>query len=94
MSLLTYYIRNSGLVPPWVKRVGIIMDNATSTNKNRYLIGWAREMVQHGVFDVIRLPFLIMGHTKFAPHPLFVCIANSYNSSVFNRQELVTIAGR
>ena len=95
VSSLLYYIRHSGLVPHWVKRVCIFMDNATSTNKNRYLIGWALELVQNGVLDMIRLPFLVTGHTKFAPDRLFASIANSYNKSdVFTCQELVEIASR
>ena len=53
ISLLLYYIRYSGLVPHWVKRVSIFMDNAASTNKNRYLIGWALELVQHGIFNLM-----------------------------------------
>ena len=95
VSLLTCYIKHSGLVPHWVKRVCIFMDNATSTNKNRYLVGWALEMVQHGMLDTIRTPFLITGHTKFAPDRVFASVANSYNKSdVFNCQELIDIASR
>ena len=71
------------------------MDNATSTNKNRYLLGWALEMVQHGMLDSVRTPFLVTGHTKFAPDRVFASIANSYNKlDVFNCQELIDIASR
>ena len=95
VSLLSYYIQHSGLVPHWVKRVSIFMDNATSTNKYRYLIGWALEMVLHGVLETIRTPFLVTGHTKFAPDRVFASVGNSYNKSdVFNCKELVDIAGR
>ena len=93
VSLLTYYIKHSGLIPHWVKRVCIFMDNATSTNKNRYLLGWALEMVQHGMLDSIRAPFLVTGHTKFAPDRVFASIARTYNiSDVFNSQGLIDIA--
>ena len=52
-------------------------------------------MVQHGILDTIRSPFLITGHTKCAPDRAFASIANSYNKSdVFNCQELVSIASR
>ena len=70
VSLLTYYVKYSGLVivPHWVKRVCIFMDSATSTNKNRYLIlGWVLELIQHGPLDAIRIPFLVTGRTKFVP---------------------------
>ena len=67
------------------------MDNATSTNKNRYLIGWALELVQHGIFNVVRLPFLVTGHTKFAPDRVFGSVANTYKSDVFTCGELVAI---
>lgn len=63
----------------------IFLDNATSTNKNRYLIRWAIELVQQSRLDHVRLPFMVVGHTKFAPDRLFSRISNSYNSSdVFN----------
>lgn len=51
------------------------------------------ELVQHKCLDHVRLPFMVVGHTKFAPDRLFSRIANSYNSSdVYNIGELVAIA--
>ena len=95
VSLLLHYLCHSGLVPSWIKRVCIFLDNASSTNKNRYLLGWAMELVQHQVFDLIRLPFLIPGHTKFAPDRLFASIGSAYgHSDVFNIEELVEVAAR
>ena len=48
---------------------------------------------QQGRLDHVRLPFMVVGHTKFAPDRLFSHIANSYNcSDVFNIGELVAIA--
>lgn len=67
VSILLHYIRNSGHVPNWVRRVCIFLDNATLTNKNRYIIGWAMELVQQKALDYIRIAFLITGNTKFAP---------------------------
>ena len=93
VSYMTDYLCESGLVPPWVKRLHIFMDNACSTNKNSYMLGWANEMVQQGWFCFIRISFLISGHTKFAPDLLFSRIAQSYNrSDVFNTTELGQIA--
>ena len=94
VSILHHYICHSGLVPSWVRRVCIFMDNATSTNKNRYILGWSMELIQHGMLDLIRIPFLITGHTKFAPDRVFASIGSSYiHSDVFNVDELVTVAG-
>jgi len=72
----------------------VFLDNVTSTNKNRYFVGWALETVQRGILDTIRAPFLITGHTKCAPGRAFASIANSYKLDVFNCQELVSIASR
>ena len=90
-----YYRRHSGLVLHWVQSVCLFMDNATSINNNRYLIGWAYEAVQNKIFDIIRLPFLVSGHEKFSPDRLFTSIANFHNASdVFTCLELVEIATR
>ena len=80
-------------MPQWVKRLHIFLDNASSTNKNAYMIAWALELVQHKKFDFIRISFMIAGHTKFAPDLLFSKISKSYNSSdVFTTEELSSIA--
>lgn len=93
VSILRHYIRNSGRVPNWIRRVCIFLDNATSTNKNRYVIGWAMELVQQKELDYIRIAFLITGHTKFAPDRVFASIGNSYiHSDVFNIEDLVSVA--
>jgi len=82
LGLLTSFLTGLGMC--------VFLDNANSTNKNRYLDGWTLEMVQHGILDTIRAPFLITGHTKFAPDRVFASIVNSYNKSdVFNCQALV-----
>jgi len=90
-----YLHTTSNIVASFLIGLGVcvFLDNATSTTKNQYLVGWALEMVQHGILDTIRAPFLITGHTKFAPDRVFAIIANSYNKSdVFNCQELVIIS--
>ena len=92
ISTLHHYIRQSGLVPPWVKRVCIFLDNATSTNKNRYIVAWAMELVQQQELDYVCIAFLITSHTKFAPNRMFASIGSSYLDTVFNIDELVTVA--
>ena len=52
-------------------RLAIFVDNATSTNKNRYLFAWAMEIVK---FEHIHIRFMIAGHTKFTPDRLFLAM--------------------
>lgn len=63
------------------------MDNAGSTNKNFYMVGFCQEIVQHGFFLPLELSFMIAGHTV---DRLFSKVANTYNKSdVFNFDDLV-----
>ena len=78
ISYLTKYISS---LPNWVRRVHIFLDNASSTNKNCYMMSWAYEMVQQRRVDFLRISFLIAGHTKFSPDLLFSKIAQTYNRS-------------
>ena len=90
ISYLNHYLSE---IPSWIKRVHIFLDNAGSTNKNMYTMAWAMEMVQHHKFDIVRISFMIAGHTKFSVDQLFSRIAQSFNrSDVFNTTELGKIA--
>ena len=94
LSYMTDFLLNAQQVPQWVKRVHIFLDNASNTNKNAHMIAWALEMVQHEKFDVIRISFMIPGHTKFTPDLLFSKVSKSYGTSdVFTTDELSHIAG-
>ena len=85
---ITRYLCESGKIPSWVRRVDLFMDNACSTNKNYYMLGWANELVQQEKFDFIRVSFLIASHTKFAPDILFSKVSQSFSrSDVFNTTE-------
>ena len=89
VSLLHSYIEDVKAKHPWLQRVLIFLDNATSTNKNRFLFGWAMEVVKSGLLQSIHICFLVAGHTKFAPDRLFALCAKSYNAAdVFNIGEL------
>ena len=89
LSFLTMYWNQVTAKHPWIKRITILLDNATSTNKNQYLFSWAIERVNSGKVNFIRFSFLIAGHTKFAPDRLFANIANSYKTAdVFTIEEL------
>ena len=93
VSYITNYLCDSGIVPTWVRRLHLFLDNACSTNKNYYMLGWASELVQQGRFDFIRISFLIAGHTKFGPDLLFFQVSQTFSrSDVFNTAELGGIA--
>ena len=85
ISYLNHYLSE---IPSWIKRVHIFLDNAGSTNKNMYTMAWAMEMA-HYKFDIVRISFMIAGHTKFSVDQLFSRIAQPFNGSdVFNTTEL------
>ena len=87
VSYLLHYLKSTGSVPSWVKRVQVFLDNAGSTNKNQYLMGSVYEIVERGIFNFMRISFMIAGHTKFSPDRLFAILAKSYYSSdVFNEE--------
>lgn len=92
ISFLTQYWQEFSLKHPWVNRLPIFLDNATSTNKNRFFFSWAMEMVNNRKADHIRICFLIAGHTKFAPDRLFSAIGSKYKSEdVFTIDDLKVI---
>jgi hypothetical protein len=89
ISLLSQYISQVVYAYPWIKRVCIFLDNAGSTNKNRYLFSWAMEVVEGDQLDHFRFCFLLAGHTKFAPDRLFSLVANEYKrEDTFTAEEL------
>ena len=45
-SYLLHYLKSSGNVLGWVKRVQVFLDNAGSTNKNKYLMAATYEVAQ------------------------------------------------
>ena len=86
VSYTTHYISE---LPDWIRRIHIFMDNTSSTNKNRFMMAWALEMISQKKLDFLRISFLIAGHTKFSPDILFAKITQTYNrSDVFNTGEL------
>ncbi len=92
VSYLEKQITEATAQHPWIRRVLVLLDNASSTNKNRYLFSWGMEMVDQCKVDYIRFCFMVAGHTKFAPDRLFAQVANSYNKEdVFTISELSKI---
>ena len=92
VSFLTHYWRTISQQHPWIHRLAIFLDNATSTNQNKYLFSWAREMVSCGELEHIHISFMIAGHTKFAPDQLFSTIGCAYKTEdVFTINDLKSI---
>jgi hypothetical protein len=95
ISFFSSYISSVVADYPWIKRVCIFLDNAGSTNKNRYLFSWGMEFVERHQLDHLRFCFLLAGHTKFSPDRLFSLIANEYNrEDVFKPEDLRLICSR
>lgn len=89
LSFLSHYWKIKSEEHPWIQRLAIFLDNATSTNKNRYLFGWAMEMVRTGIIRHLHISFMIAGHTKFAPDRLFATIGSAFKTAdIFNINEL------
>ena len=63
-----------------------IHDNATSTNKNKFLFLCAMEMVSGSEVDHVHISFMVAGHTKFAPDRLFSVVGSAYK-----REDVFTI---
>ena len=92
ISIIQGYINKVTELHPWIRRVLLFLDNAASTNKNRYLFSWGMESVHQRTLDYMRFCFMVAGHTKFAPDRLFAQVSNSYNRhDVFTIGELKDI---
>lgn len=63
----------------------IYMDNTTSTNKNRNMVGYALYLVENRFWGALQLlgftnvifEFMPVGHTKFWPDNIFAALANA-----------------
>ena len=95
ISYLLHYLKSSGRIPSWVRRVHVFMDNAGSTNKNQFMMAAVLEVVQQNILDYFRISFMVAGHTKFAPDQLFAITARDfYSSDIFNERELTEVMQR
>ena len=83
LSFLTHFWNQLHHQHPWIHRLAIFLDNATSTNKNKYLFSWAMEMVSSGEIDHVHISFMVAGHTKFAPDRLFSVTGSAYKCSLY-----------
>ncbi len=95
ISFLTNFWHTISHEHPWFRRLAIFLDNATSTNKNKYLFPWAMEMVSGGEIDHIHISFMTAGHTKFAPDRLFSITGSAYKvADVFTIDDLKSICDK
>ena len=91
ISFLDRYIQ---WLPIWINGLTLVADNA-GTNKNYYLLAWAKELVRRKKFTQVWILFLVPGHSKFAPDALFAKIGNTFNThDFFTIQELASIVER
>ena len=56
--------RRGGALP---KELCLQLDNCWRENKNSYTLAYLASLVERGIFDVIYLSFLPVGHTNFVP---------------------------
>ena len=92
ISFLAHYWRTLSQQHPWIRRLAIFLDNATSTNKNKFLFSWAMEMVSNGEVEHIHISFMIARHTKFAPDRLFSITGSAYKvHDIFTIEDLKAI---
>ena len=95
LSFLTHFWNQLHHQHPWIHRLAIFLDNATSTNKNKYLFSWAMEMVSSGEIDHVHISFMVAGYTKFAPDRLFSVTGSAYKrEDVFTIHELKALCGQ
>ena len=92
ISFLRKHLQTVQMQYPWIRQLCIFMDNAGSTNKNRFMFAWTMDVVQLGILDSVLTLFMVAGHTKFDLDRIFSSIANGYkHSDIFNIKELHTL---
>ena len=57
-------------------KVHLHVDNCTGQNKNRFMVYYLMWRVMTGLHKEIKLSFLLVGHTKFAPDWCFGFLNN------------------
>ena len=92
LFFLTHFLQTISQQHPWIRRLTIFLDNATSTNENKFFFSWAMEMVNNGELEHIHISFMVAGDTKFAPDRLFSTIGCAYKTEdVFTVSDLKAI---
>ena len=83
ISMLHHFFTNHGLGEI---SVHLHADNCSGQNKNRFMMYYLMRRILAGLHHEIKLSFLIVGHTKFAPDWCFglakQCFQQSHMSSL------------
>jgi len=92
ISLLDHFFTNHGLGE---KHAYLTADNCVGQNKNNAILQYLLYRTLVGLHDKIRLSFMIVGHTKFAPDGYFGLIKHRYRrSSVYTYDQLADLIDR
>lgn len=92
ISLLDHFFKNYGLGE---KYVYLTADNCVGQNKNNAVLQYLLYRTLVGLHDKIRLSFMIVGHTKFAPDGYFGLIKKRYRrSNVYTYEQLANVIER
>ena len=78
-SFLSDYWSKFSAAYPWVRRLAIYLDNATSTNKNRYLFSWAMDRLMSIMLTFLGI-ILLSNSLHMYPLCLVLC---SYSNIMF-----------
>jgi hypothetical protein len=63
--------------PPLPKVLFLTLDNTTKENKNKYVLSYLTYLVRMGVFEKVRLNFLLVGHTHEDIDQMFSCFSGN-----------------
>jgi hypothetical protein len=89
ISLLDHYFANYGLGE---KHAYFTADNCVGQNKNNAILQYLVYRTLVGLHDKIRLSFMMVGHTKFAPDGYFGLIKYRYRrSNVYTYEQLADV---
>ena len=92
ISLLDHFFENHGFGE---KHVYLTADNCVGQNKNNAVLQYLLYRTLVGLHDKIRLSFMMVGHTKFAPDGYFGLIKYRYRrSSIYTYEQLAGVIER
>ena len=95
-SLILDYVRTNlvKVGQPPMKELNIIMDNCVGQNKNRMVIRTAPYMIESGLFEIVNLIFLLIGHTKNMCNRMFNLMKQNYSKrNIYKKTETYRVLG-
>lgn len=69
------------------RHLTIYADNCVGQNKNKFVMGYLAWLVETNVYDTIRVNFMPVGHTKFAPDAFFGTLKREFRRSDIDTPE-------